>query len=131
MTFVGSLRLVIRLGPHCFTLEFQENSIVSREGLISLQAYKPDAQETQEYPLADLNITTQVLFGWIVNKFDDWVEYNVCARNCHHFLRDFLKFVRSKGCVSNETDEFKEIVDLKILQRTAYTTILFAVAVYN
>ncbi|KAF9090609.1 hypothetical protein BGX29_011368 [Mortierella sp. GBA35] len=104
-------KMVIRIGLDCFTLEFVENSLVSWEGLLTVGDYNPDCYESKEYPLADLNVSTEVLWSWIKEQFEEWRAYNVAGRNCHSFVRHFLGFLRSNGHVANQTDEMWEIVD--------------------
>ncbi|KAG0200102.1 hypothetical protein BGX33_011227 [Mortierella sp. NVP41] len=109
-------KLVIRLGFDSFILEFVENSLVGHEGLITVEAYNPGAHDSKEYPLADLRMSKKNLFGWIALKFERWAVYNLVGRNCHHFVRKFLKFVQEGGFVSNETNEFRKIRRLNVIR---------------
>ncbi|KAF9090610.1 hypothetical protein BGX29_011369 [Mortierella sp. GBA35] len=104
-------KLVIRLGIDCFTLEFLENSIVSTEGLVTVGDYRPGCYDSNEYPLADLRMSTATLFKWITYQFKIWSFYNVATRNCHHFVQEFLRFAVAEDFVFNVTPMMREISD--------------------
>ncbi|KAG0200101.1 hypothetical protein BGX33_011226 [Mortierella sp. NVP41] len=97
-------RLVIQIGFDCFTLEFLENSIVSQQGVVMVGPYNQESSQRTLYPIGDLRISTEVLFNWTQEQFNEWTVYNLFQKNCQHFVHHFLAFVEKEGYLTNRTD---------------------------
>ncbi|KAK3815539.1 MAG: hypothetical protein J3R72DRAFT_461613 [Linnemannia gamsii] len=114
-------RLVIQLGFDCITLEFLENSLVSRQGVVLVGAYDPSKihrgvrgdlgpdgqQQPTLYHIGDLaGLSSEVLFKWIQEQFRLKTEYNVLQDNCQDFVYDFLAHFEKEGYLVNRTNHF-------------------------
>ncbi|KAF9131033.1 hypothetical protein BGW39_002344 [Mortierella sp. 14UC] len=99
-------KLVIEIGFDSFILEFLENSLTSRHGLIKVRKYNPQFDPEKKYFLGNINISTQELYTHILELFFNWREYNVAFCNCQHFVQRFVNHYQNKGCMSNQTPHF-------------------------
>ncbi|KAF9546432.1 hypothetical protein EC957_009781 [Mortierella hygrophila] len=115
--------LVIQLGFDCITLEFFENSQISRQGVVMVGAFDPSRIDTRVrggdlgpddqqqpamafYHIGDLaGLSSEVLFRWIQEQFRSRTEYNVLQNNCQHFVYDFLAHFE-KEYIVNRTSHF-------------------------
>jgi hypothetical protein len=104
-------RLVIQLGFDWFTLEFLENSLISRQGIVIVNAFDPaniHRPGAKVYALGKLTMSSEEMFSWIQKKFHEWTYYNLRKRNCQHFVRTFFQFVQGKY-LSQETQHFRDL----------------------
>ncbi|KAF9901144.1 hypothetical protein EC991_006459 [Linnemannia zychae] len=83
-------KLVIEIGFDSFILEFLENSLISKEGLIKVRKYNPTTDLQTKYYLGNITVSTLELYIHILELFFSWRDYDVAFCNCQHFVQRFL-----------------------------------------
>ncbi|KAF9901147.1 hypothetical protein EC991_006462 [Linnemannia zychae] len=69
-------KLLIVIGFDSFTLEFMENSLISRQGLVMVSPFDLSTSRATAYYLADITIDTETLYKRIQAFFGGWTVYN-------------------------------------------------------
>ncbi|KAK3831999.1 MAG: hypothetical protein J3R72DRAFT_238538 [Linnemannia gamsii] len=104
-------RLLIEIGFDSFTLEFLENSLISRQGVVILSPFSRSTDSATTYFLCNISIDTNTLYKHIETLFILWTAYSITNNNCQHFVQSFLFRYHMENCLSNRTPHFWRIYD--------------------
>ncbi|KAF9131034.1 hypothetical protein BGW39_002345 [Mortierella sp. 14UC] len=102
-------KLLIRIGFDSFTVEFLENSLISRQGLVIVSPFDSSTNPATTYYLADISIDTETLYKRILAFFNAWTVYSIKCGNCQHFVQHFLLHYQSEGHLTNQTAHFYKV----------------------
>ncbi|KAG0273818.1 hypothetical protein BGZ95_010362 [Linnemannia exigua] len=102
-------KLVFEIGFDKFTVEFLEDSLISRQGMVRVEPYNPETDPATKYLLGAITISSFWLYSDILELFSAWKQYSLVGRNCQHFVKDLVHRYDKAGFMSDHTDHFREL----------------------
>ncbi|KAG0372887.1 hypothetical protein BGX24_012452 [Mortierella sp. AD032] len=84
-------KLVFEIGYDSFTVEFLEDSLISRYGMVKVAPYSPHTEPATKYLLGTITTSTLWLYSDILELFSAWKEYSLVSHNCQHFVKDLQR----------------------------------------